>query len=284
MQRTDLTPRAGRRRVHADRSHTPLTERTRRWNRGHLKVPRLARRAGRPAPRLQRIMGGVLAGERGRRRAICAAALALIGVYSVAFVPAEPSLIGRHPVRLEALSASSEAMIAGGAFARVGKASLALALLAPLPTLLMSGPFLWWAGRLWGPEAAAYLGGRGSRGRRRADRAVRALQRCGSWAVVLAYVLPVPSGLIYAAAGWTGMRLRRFFLLDLAGTSLWITLNVGLGYAIGQSAVHVTQAITHYSLLLTLLLAVAMLAAAGLYVHRARTRPTPYRAAEQEQR
>ena len=284
MQPTNLTPRAERWSVNADRPHTALTERTGPWNRCHLKVLRLARRAGRPAPRPQRIMGAVLASERGRRRAICAAALALIGAYTFAFVPAEPSLIGRHPVRLEALSASTEAMIAGGAFARVGKASLALALLAPLPTLLMNGPFLWWAGRLWGPEAAAYLGGRGARGRRRADRAVRALQRYGSWAVVLAYVLPVPSALIYAAAGWTGMRLRRFFLLDLAGTSLWVTLNVGLGYAIGQSAVHVTRAIAHYSLLLTLLLAVAVLAGAGLYVCRARTRPTLYRASEQQQR
>jgi predicted ATPase with chaperone activity len=74
-------------------------------------------------------MGAVLASERGPRRAMCAAALALIGVYSIAFVPAEPSLLGRAPVRLEALSASTAAMIAGGAFARVGKASLALALL-----------------------------------------------------------------------------------------------------------------------------------------------------------
>jgi membrane protein DedA with SNARE-associated domain len=230
-------------------------------------------------------MSALLASERGRRRAICAAALTLIGVYSFAFVPAEPSLLGRHPVRLEALSASTEAMIAGGAFARVGKASLELALLAPLPTMLMAGPFLWWAGRLWGPEAAAYLVGRGPRGRRRADRAVRALQRYGSWAVVLAYVLPVPSTLIYASAGWTGMRLRRFFLLELAGTSLWVALVVGLGYAIGRSAVHVTQAIAHYSLVLTLLmLVVAVLAAAGLYVRRARTRPTLYRASEQEQR
>jgi hypothetical protein len=58
--------------------------------------------------------------------------------------------------------------------------------------------------------------------------------------------------------------------------SLWAALNVGLGDAIGRSAVHVTQAITHYSLLLNLLLAVVVLAAAVLYVRRARTRPTLY--------
>src|SRR5205807_1938538 len=132
------------------------------------------------------------------------------------------------------------------AFARVGQASLALALLAPLPTLLMTDPFLWWAGRLWGPDVSKYLGGRGPRGARRTERAVRWLERYGSWAVVFAYFLPIPSALIYAAAGWTGMRLRRFILLDLIGTLLWIALIVGLGYAIGRSAVQVAHDITHY--------------------------------------
>jgi membrane-associated protein len=189
-----------------------------------------------------------------RRRAICATALALFGLYSLLLVPAVPSLIGSNPVLLEALRGSTAAMVAGGAFARVGQASLALALLAPLPTLLMADPFLWWAGRLWGRDVVKYLGARGPRGKRRTDRAARWLERYGSWAVVLAYLLPIPSSLIYAAAGWTGMRLRRFLLLDLAGTALWVGLIVGLGYAIGRSAVHVAHVITRYSLYLTLAL------------------------------
>src|SRR5205085_2755707 len=102
-----------------------------------------------------------------RRRTICATALALYGLYSLLLVPAVPSLLGRDPVLLEALRASTAAMVAGGAFARIGEASLVLALLAPLPTLLMSDPFVWWAGRLWGPAVAQYLGGRGPRARRR---------------------------------------------------------------------------------------------------------------------
>jgi membrane protein DedA with SNARE-associated domain len=193
-----------------------------------------------------------------RRRTICAFVLALAGLYSLLLVPAVPSLLGRDPVLLEALRGSIAAMVAGGAFARIGHASLALALLAPLPTLLMSDPFVWWAGRLWGPDVARYVGGRGPRGRRRTERALRWLERYGSWAVVLAYFIPVPSALIYAAAGWTGMRLRRFLLLDLAGTSLWVVLIVGLGYAIGSSAVRVAHTITRYSLLLTLGLVLAV--------------------------
>lgn len=189
-----------------------------------------------------------------RRRAICLAALALQALYSLALVPAVPALIGRDPVLLEALNASTAAMVAAGAVARAGQASLALALLAPIPTLLMTGPFLWWAGRLWGPLAAKYLAGRGQRAKRRTDRAIRLLERYESWAVVLAYVVPVPSALIYAAAGWTGMSLRRFLLLDLAGTALWVVLITGLGYAIGHGAVNVAHAITRYGLVLTLAL------------------------------
>ena len=194
--------------------------------------------------------------DKRRRRTICATVLALQALYAFVLLPTVPSLLGSDPVLLEALRGSTAAMVAGGAFARIGEASLVLALLAPFPTLMMADPFLWWAGRLWGPDVAAYIGGRGPRAKRRSARTIRFSERYGSWAVVLAYVLPVPSALIYAAAGWTGMRLRRFLLLDLAGTALWIALIVGLGYAIGRSAVHVAHEITHYSLLLTLALVV----------------------------
>jgi membrane-associated protein len=171
----------------------------------------------------------------------------------MALVPATPALLGRDPVLLEALQGSLPAMAAGGAFARVGEASLALALLAPLPTLMMADPFLWWAGRLWGPKIARYLGGR------RTDRAVGLLDRYGAWAVIVSRVLPVPSALIYAAAGWNGMRLRRFLLLDLAGAALWVVPIVGLGYAIGHPAVDLAREITHYGLLLGLAIGVAAL-------------------------
>lgn len=194
----------------------------------------------------------------GRRRAICATVLVLSGLYSLLLIPAVPSLLGRDPVLLEGLRGSVAAMVAGGAFARIGQASLALALLAPLPTLMMADPFMWWAGRLWGPDVTRYLGGRSPRARRRMERAIRFSERYGSWAVVFAYVLPVPSAVIYAAAGWTGMRLRRFLLLDLLGTFLWVVLIVGLGYAIGRSAVDVAHQITHYGLLLTIALVVVV--------------------------
>jgi membrane-associated protein len=185
--------------------------------------------------------------RRRRAEAICIAGIAVSALYSIALIPVGPTLLGTHPVLLEALRGSIPAMVAGGAFARVGDASLVLAILAPFPTLVAFDPFLWWAGKLWGPRAAAMLAGNGPRARRWVDR-VGEHERLGGAAVVLAYYLPIPSAIVYAAAGWTGMSLRRFIILDIIGAALWVALNVGLGYAIGQGAVDVAKSISRYAL------------------------------------
>jgi membrane protein DedA with SNARE-associated domain len=150
-----------------------------------------------------------------RRQVICGSVLVAVGVYRLVLLFSTPSLIGSHPVLLEALRGSTASLITGGAFAKVGRASLVVALLVPLPTLMMSDPFVWWAGRLWGPEVIELIAGRGASERRGTQRALRYIERGRSWAIVLAPVLPVPSVIIYAAAGWTGMRLRWFIALDL---------------------------------------------------------------------
>jgi membrane-associated protein len=199
-----------------------------------------------------------------RRRAeiTCLAGLSFCGIYSLATLPFAPSLLGKHPVVLELLRGSIPAMVAGGAFARVGEASLVLALLAPLPTLMMADPFLYWAGRIWGPSVAEMLagGGRSERSRRWQQRAAHWSEHYGSWAVLFSYFIPIPSALVFAGAGWTGMRIRRFIALDIAGTSLWILTNVLLGYIIGQSAVDVAKAIGRYSLWVTIVIVVIVFA------------------------
>ena len=200
-----------------------------------------------------------------RRRAeiACVAGIALKTVFALVLLPLTPSLLGTDPVLLEALRGSTSAMASGGAFARVGEASLVLAVLAPLPTLLFATPFFWWAGRLWGPRAAATLGGGHPKAEKWAQRSGAHLERFGGLAVALAPFLPVPSSFIYAAAGWTGMSLRRFMLFDLVGMLSWIGLIVGLGYAVGHPAVQVARAISHYALLITLAL-VAIVVAVGV--------------------
>jgi membrane-associated protein len=191
-----------------------------------------------------------------RRRIICLSVIVGYAIYSLVGLAAIPSLIASNPVLLELLRGSTAALVAGGAFARVGRASLVLAVLAPFPTLMLADPFVWWAGKLWGPAAIELIAGQGAQHRRGVKRAMRVVERSRSWGIVFGYILPIPTAVIYAAAGWTGMPLWRFLVLDLIGTGIWVGLIVGLGYAIGHPAVHVAHEISHYGLLATLAIVV----------------------------
>ena len=113
----------------------------------------------------------------------------------------------------------------------------------------------WWAGRRWGDGVFVWLlGGDGPKTDQRIARLHRAEARFGPFAVVLAYILPVPSALIYAAVGEGGMRLGFFLALDLLGTLLWTALLSGAGYAFGHDAVNVAHAVARYGLWATLIL------------------------------
>ena len=76
---------------------------------------------------------------------------------------------------------------------------------------------------------------------------------------MLAYYLPLPTVLIYAASGLSGLRLRTFLALDLLGTLLWVGPAVGLGYAIGKPAVDVVHQIDHYSTVLTIIVVLVLI-------------------------
>jgi membrane-associated protein len=131
----------------------------------------------------------------------------------------------------------------------------------------------WWAGRQWGDRALHLVLGRDTSPRGVARRVARAARlermaaRFGPAAVLLAYYLPLPSLLIYVAAGLSGMRLRAFLALDVVGTLLWVGPVVGLGYAIGKPAVDAVHRIDHYSTLLTI---VIVLVVVGVQARRRR--------------
>ena len=92
------------------------------------------------------------------------------------------------------------------------------------------------------------LGGPSPRTEQRLRRLHRIEARVGPFAVVFAYLLPIPSPLIYAAVGDGGMRLGVFLVLDLIGTLLWTSLLAAAGYGFGQGAVDVADAVSHYAL------------------------------------
>ena len=134
------------------------------------------------------------------------------------------------------------------AFARVGHGTLAVVLLAAIPGLMKFDLLYWWAGRIWGERVLLLMPGRRKRGPLYLAR-VRRWGRRFMWpAVVLCPFLPIPNALVYAAAGWTGMGWLTFLILDVIGTLLWAGMLAGLGWALGQSAVHVAQEISKYGL------------------------------------
>jgi membrane-associated protein len=198
-------------------------------------------------------------GEGGSRvDAAIALLIAVCAVYSLALWPLVPALIGSHPLLLEIISGSTLAEVTVGAHSRLGELPLWFAVVAAVPGSMMFDWVFWWAGRRWGDRALHLVLGRDpsprgvARSQARAARVEAMAARFGPAAVVLAYYLPLPTLLIYVAAGTSGMRLRTFLALDVLGTLLWVGPIVGLGYAVGKPAVDVVHRIDHYSTLLSI--------------------------------
>jgi membrane protein DedA with SNARE-associated domain len=163
-------------------------------------------------------------------------------------------------VVLELVKGSWTAMITMGAKARVGEASLVVAVLAAIPALMWFDWLYWWAGRRWGRRAIGLLVGNHPKADARVARFERFVHRFDWLAIVIVYFTPIPNPLVYASAGWARMRLTTFLALDLIGTLLWIGFCVGLGYAIGQEAVDVAKAVGRYGLYLTIVMIVVIVA------------------------
>jgi membrane-associated protein len=188
------------------------------------------------------------AGRPRRVDILCWLGITVSGIYYWATLPFRAPLLGTHPVLLEVINGSTEAIIAAAAFVRVGHGTLAVVLLAAIPGLMKFDLLYWWAGRLWGERIIALLSGRRNRGAKYMGR-VKRWGRKFTWpAVVVSQFLPIPNAIIYVIAGWAGMGLITFLILDLIGSLLWAGMLVGLGYALGHHAVAVAETISHYGL------------------------------------
>jgi membrane-associated protein len=191
-------------------------------------------------------------GRPGRIDILCWAAIVFSGLYYWAMLPFRAELVGTHPVLGELLNGSTEAIIAAAAFARVGHGTLIVVLLAAIPGLVKFDLIYWWAGRLWGERLIALLSGRRNRGGKYMSR----VQRWGrkfTWpAVLVSPFLPIPTAIIFVIAGWAGMRLVTFLILDIIGSLAWAGMLAGLGWELGHHAVVVAQTISHYSLWISL--------------------------------
>jgi membrane-associated protein len=211
----------------------------------------------------------------GRPRArdlICAGGVLFSGVYGLALIPLTPVLIASRPVLLELLSGSTPAIVAAGSFSDVStKLQLGVVVAAALPGLMKFDLFYWWAGVLWGPRIMHRLGRRGGRW----GAAVRATEKRGprfaAPAVTLAAFLPgAPTPLIYAAAGWVGLRPVAFLLADAIGSAVWAVMLAVFGYELGPSGVAAANLVSRYALVATIVLLAAVAAPHAWRVARAR--------------
>jgi len=198
---------------------------------------------------------------------VCWVAIVLSGLFYWLLLPLRVSLVGTEPVVAELLNGSTESIISAAAFAKEGDGTLAVVLLAAIPGLMKFDALYWWAGRLWGERFIMALPG----SRRVAKHMARA-QRAGrrfTWpAVVVSCFLPIPRAVICVVAGWAGMRLLTFLILDLIGAVLWAGLLAGLGYTLGHHAVVAAKTISHYSWWFT----IGIVALSVLFAVRSRRR------------
>lgn len=198
-------------------------------------------------------------GKPGKADIACWAAVVGSGLFLLIILPFRAALVGTHPVIGELLNGSTESVISAAAFARTGHGSLVVAILAAFPGMMKFDLVWWWAGRLWGERLILLISGRRSHGPKYMERVHRWGRRFTWPAVVVSPFLPIPNTIVYAVAGWAGMSLVAFIVLDLIGTALWVGLLIGLGWELGHHAVVVAQTISKYSLWISLGIVVIVL-------------------------
>jgi membrane protein DedA with SNARE-associated domain len=192
---------------------------------------------------------------------VCCAALAVTAVYAVAVIPLTPVLIASHPELLELLSGSNSSIVAAGSFSAVTtKGELAVVIAAALPGMMRFDWVIWWAGRRWGHQVVARLAEGRPRAGALADRAERRGPRFVAPAVLLSAFLPVSGAPVYAAAGWVGLPLVPFMILDAIGSATWATLLAAGGYLLGDQGVKIADLVARYALISIALLIVATVA------------------------
>jgi membrane protein DedA with SNARE-associated domain len=178
---------------------------------------------------------------------------AILGVVAIGLVlrPLKPFLIASHPVALAFLTGDLMAIGAAAAFARVGDAPLWLVVLAGAVGMVKFDWLTWWTGRQWG-EGIIRMFTTSERVLRFAGRATELSPWILGAAVFLAMLPGVPTAVVFAMAGWAGMRLTVFLLLDLGGALLMSGLVAALGYWSGQRAVDVVLLVDKYATVVSL--------------------------------
>lgn len=177
--------------------------------------------------------------------ALMGAILAVVA-FGIVLRPFQPFLVASQPVLLEFLTGDLTAIGAAAAFARIGEVPLWLVIVAGAAGMIKLDWLTWWVGRQWGQGIIRMLTA-SQRAQRWAQRGRDADLRVVGAAVVLAMVPGMPTAVVFALAGWAGMRLTTFLLLDLVGALAMTGLVAGVGYGLGQRAVDIVLLVDRYA-------------------------------------
>ncbi len=184
----------------------------------------------------------------------------VVAIYTIVLLPFAPSQLATHTILWEALRGSTASIVTGGALVHAGRASGLSVVLASLVGTIHFDWLYWWAGARWGQWWIDML----VKDKPRTARVMARIQglMAGGWGtpiLLISHIPPVPGVLIFVAAGWSGMSLRRFLMLEVIAGLLRIGLLGGLGYAIGHPAIQAAKEISHYGLVLGILIVIIII-------------------------
>ncbi len=138
-------------------------------------------------------------------------------------------------------------LIASGALARLGQGTVAVPI--ALATVAASlGHTMWYlAGRRWGSGVLRVICKVSLEPEVCVQRTENIFTRHGERALIVAPFIPGLTTLAPPLAGMSGMRLRRFLMLDTTGDLLWSTTFVGLGWIAGEPFFRALEVVLRYA-------------------------------------
>ena len=138
-------------------------------------------------------------------------------------------------------------LIAAGALARLGHGTVALPIALATVAASLGHSAWFFAGRHWGSRVLRLICRVSLEPEICVQRTENAFTRYGPRALVVAPFIPGLTTLAPPLAGESGMRFRRFLLLDGTGDLLWATTFVGLGWLAGEPFFRVLAVVMAYA-------------------------------------
>ncbi|MFT3876875.1 MAG: VTT domain-containing protein [Propioniciclava sp.] len=192
---------------------------------------------------------------------ICMGGLSVVAIYGLVMLPLRPVMLGLAPHLLGSLGYRT-GMVLVGALAATGDPWWPLVLVLASAAAMKFDWIYWWAGKLWGRNIMdVWATNRSPRTQRYWQRVWDGARRYAVPAILLTYLpLPLPAGVIYAALGAAGTRLRTFLLVDAVGALASTAGYLALGYWLGEPAVQVVDTYGRYLWYVSIAILVGMLA------------------------